>query len=87
MSLWVYLLIHFQHSPPATGSKSSVMPSNVPHETAASGEEYAVTTKAVSKQQQQQPPTEEYAVVDKDKKKAAASQGVSILQQFCCMHS
>ena len=52
---------------------------NVPHQTADSGVEYAVTTKAVSKpQQQQQPPVQEYAMVDKSKKKnSAANQGVS----------
>ena len=56
--------------------KSLVQPSNVPHQAAASGEEYAVTTKVVPKQDQQ-PPTQEYAMVDKSKKAASASQGVS----------
>ena len=64
--------------------KASVQPSepsSVPHQTAASGEEYAVTAKVVPRQQQQQPPAQEYAVVDKSKK-ASASQGVSYVQNY-----
>ena len=57
--------------------KSSVQPSSVPHQTAASGEEYAVTTKVAPRSQQQQQPTQEYAVVDKSKKHSATTQGVS----------
>ena len=61
--------------------KSSVQPSepsSVPHQAATSGEEYAVSTKAVPRQRQQQQP-QEYAMVDKSKK-ASASQGVSYVQ-------
>ena len=64
--------------------KASVQPSepsSVPHQAAASGEEYALTTKAVPRQQQQQPPTQEYAMVDKSKK-ASASQGVSYVHNY-----
>lgn len=49
--------------------------SNIPHQTADSGVEYAMTTKVTTPKQQ--PPTEEYAMVDKSKKHATATQGVS----------
>ena len=72
----------YTYSPTATGGShtASVQPaSSVPHQAAASGEEYALTSKVVTKPQQQQPP-EEYAMVDKTKKHAAAAQGVSYIQ-------
>ena len=80
-----FICIYIFYSPTtSTMEGHKVQPSNVnvPHQTADSGVEYAVTTKAVSKpQQQQQPPAQEYAMVDKSKKKnSAANQGVS------CMH-
>ena len=57
---------------------ASVTPSaNVPHQTAASGEEYALTTKVATTTKPQQQPPQEYAMVDKSKKHAAANQGVS----------
>ena len=76
-----YPFIHI-YSPTSTSEghkmgKSSVQPSSVPHETAASGEEYALTTKVVPRSQQQQQPAQEYAVVDKSKKHSATTQGVS----------
>ena len=78
-----FICIYIFYSP-TTSTMEGHKPSNVnvPHQTADSGVEYAVTTKAVSKpQQQQQPPAQEYAMVDKSKKKnSAANQGVS------CMH-
>ena len=67
-------------SPTGTGGShsASVTPSaNVPHQTAASGEEYAVTTKVTTTTKPQQQPAQEYAMVDKSKKHAAANQGVS----------
>ena len=69
-------------SPTGTGGShtASIKPAaNVPHQTAASGEEYAVTTRVTTTKPQQQPPTQEYAVVDKGKKHAAATQGVSYM--------
>ena len=79
-----FICIYIFYSP-TTSTMEGHKPSNVnvPHQTADSGVEYAVTTKAVSKpqQQQQQPPAQEYAMVDKSKKKnSAANQGVN------CMH-
>ena len=82
-----FICIYIFYSPTtSTMEGNKVQPSNVnvPHQTADSGVENAVITKAVSKQQQQQqqqPPAQEYAMVDKSKKKnSAANQGVS------CMH-
>ena len=60
----------FLHSPTVTPS------STVPHQAAASGEEYAVTSKVV-KPKEQPKPMEEYAMIDKSKKTAANPQGVS----------
>ena len=81
----VAILLYISYSPTGTGGShtASIKPAgNVPHQTAPSGVEYAMTTKATTttkpqQQQQQQQPTEEYAVVDKSKKHAAATQGVS----------
>ena len=66
-------------SPTYTGGShtASVQPSSVPHQTAASGEEYAVTAKVNTTTKSSHHPTEEYAMVDKNKKHAAATQGVS----------
>ena len=68
------------YSPTHTGGShtASVKPAgNVPHQTAASGEEYAVTTRVTTTMPQQQQPTQEYAMVDKTKKKTIASYEVS----------
>ena len=81
-----FICIYIFYSPTTStmeGHKMQPSNVNVPHQTADSGVEYAVTTKAVSKQQQQQQqqPTQEYAMVDKSKKKnSAANQGVSCMR-------
>ena len=71
-------------SPTGTGGShtASVQPSSqssVPHQTADSGAEYAVTTKVNTTTKTSHQPTEDYAMVDKNKKHAAATQGVSYL--------
>ena len=78
--------MYISYSPTGTGGShtASIKPAgnvpapsgegNVPHQTAASGEEYAVATRGNATKPQQ--PTE-YAMVDKSKKHAAATQGVS----------
>ena len=75
-------LLYISYSPTSTSGShtASVKPAgNVPHQTTASGEEYAVTTRVTTTKPQQQQPTQEYAVVDKGKKHAAATQGVSYI--------
>ena len=78
------------YSPTGTGtgtshSGASVKP--VPHQAAASGEEYAVTSKVV-KPKEQPKPMEEYAMVDKSKKTAANPQGVSYIDRSClCVYT
>ena len=77
----VIILLTHLYSPTNTsgGHTGSVQPvSSVPHPASASGEEYAVTTKATTKPQQQQS-TEEYAMVDKTKKVATTTPGVNYI--------
>ena len=55
----------------------------VPHKTAATGEEYAVSTKATKPGKgKPQGPTEEYAQIDKSKK--SGQQGVSMYTVTIC---
>ena len=79
----ISVLLTHSYSPTSTsgGHTASVQPASsiVPHQAAASGEEYALTTKVVTTKPQQQQTTEEYAVMDKNKKHATAAQGVSYI--------
>jgi len=66
---------NFQSGPTDVYADVKKPPANVPHQTAATGEEYAVSTKANKPGSVKQP--EEYAQVDKSKK--AGHQPVSWL--------
>ena len=81
MCVYMYVYVHLCSPTGTSGSHSaSIKPaSNVPHQTAASGEEYAVTTRPTTTTTKPQQPAEEYAIVDKNKKHAAATQGVSYM--------
>ena len=78
----IIICSYVSYSPTSTGGShtASVKPSNVPHQVATSGEEYALTTKVNTTTKPPQQPTEEYAMVDKNKKHAAVTQGVSCIR-------
>ena len=74
------ILLYISYSRTGIGGSHTALitpAGNVPHQTAASGEEHAVTTEVTTTTKPRQQSTQEYAMVDKSKKHAAATQGVS----------